>query len=535
MPVTESTMPDAGTTIPGVLALAARTRPQTEAVVDGERRLTYQRLRDEALAVTRSLMALGVQRGDRVALWAPNSIRWITTALGVAGAGAVLVPVNTRYKGDEADWVLRKSRARLLLVEDGFLGNDYLAMIGAVPGADRPVPALPDLVDVVTLAHEGSAAATPWEPFLHLGAGTPEDEAFARWASVQADDASDVLFTSGTTGNPKAAMTTHRQNVLTYRAWCERTGVTSGDRYLIINPMFHCFGYKAGVLACLLQGATMVLQPVFDVAETLRLVQDEAITVLPGPPTIYTSLLDAPDREQFDLSSLRVAVTGSAVVPVALVRRIRAELFPTVLTAYGLTESCGTVTACRVEDDDETVARTAGSPIDGVEVLAVDAERHPVPQGEDGDILVRGYNVMLGYLDDPQATAEAVDRDGWLATGDVGRFDEHGRLTITGRSKEMFVVGGFNVYPAEIEQVLTRHDAVSDAAVVGVPDTRLGEVGHAYVTVRPGTEASSAELVDYCRERLANFKAPREVLIVEAFPRNASGKVRKTELRDSPR
>lgn len=523
-------MPTDGTTLPGVLALAADDFPQTEAVVDGETRLTYRQLRDAALVVTKSLMALGIGRGDRVALWAPNSCRWIVAALGVACAGAVLVPVNTRYKGDEARWLLERSRARLLLVENGFLGNDYLAMVGVGRAAELPVPQLPELAHVVSLDQGDVAGATAWESFLRLGARIPDAEAVARSASVGPDDVSDILFTSGTTGRPKGAMTSHRQNVLTYRAWCARTGVARGDRYLIINPMFHCFGYKAGMLACLLQGATMVLQSVFDVAESLRLVQDESITVLPGPPTVYTSLLDAPGRERYDLSSLRLAVTGSAVVPVALVKRIRAELFPTVLTAYGLTESCGTVTVCSGEDDDETVARTAGRPIDGVEVLVVDGERRPRPPGEDGEILVRGYNVMLGYLDDPDASAETVDRDGWLATGDVGRLDGQGGLTITGRSKEMFVVGGFNVYPAEIEQVLSRHDAVSEAAVIGVPEARLGEVGRAYVTLRPGAETSPAELVGHCRERLANFKVPREVVIVEDFPRNAAGKVRKTAL-----
>ncbi|MFF1461862.1 FadD3 family acyl-CoA ligase [Streptomyces sp. NPDC058330] len=535
------------TTVPAVLARAAETHPDAEALVDGDLRLTNRQLHERTLAVTRSLMALGVQRGERVALWAPNSARWITAALGVLGAGAVLVPVNTRYKGDEARWLLEKSRARLLLVENGFLGNDYLDMIGAVVGAvsgegtvgeQSPVPGLPGLAHVIDLAEpaadegqgEGDPRATPWAAFLSLGASVPAADAEARAASVREDDVSDVLFTSGTTGRPKGVMTTHRQNVRTYLGWSQRTGLTRGDRYLIISPMFHCFGYKAGVLACLLRGATMVLQPVFDVAGTLRLIEAETITVLPGPPTIFTTLLDAPGRDEHDLSSLRLAVTGAATVPVALVRRVRAELFPVVVTAYGLTESCGTVTVCRADDDDETVARTAGRPIDGVEVRVAGPDRRPLPAGEAGEVLVRGYNVMLGYLDDPRATADTVDDRGWLATGDVGHLDEAGRLTLTGRIKEMFVVGGFNVYPAEIEELLSRHDAVSEAAVIGVPDERMGEVGRAYVTLRPGVEATPAELTAFCRERLANFKVPREVVVLDVFPRNAAGKISKTDL-----
>ncbi|WP_306316906.1 MULTISPECIES: FadD3 family acyl-CoA ligase [unclassified Streptomyces] len=527
---------DHSATVPAVLARAADAFPDAEALVDGDVRLTNRQLHADALAVTRSLLALGVRRGERVALWAPNSARWITAALGVLGAGAVLVPVNTRYKGDEARWVLERSRARLLLVENGFLGNDYVGMLDAVVVGERgPVPGLPELAHVVDLADAdggNTSSATPWPAFLRLGATVPAADATARAAGVREDDVSDVLFTSGTTGRPKGVMTTHRQNVRTYLAWSKRTGLARGDRYLIISPMFHCFGYKAGVLACLLRGATMVLQQVFDAAETLRIVEDESITVLPGPPTIFTTLLDAPGRDRHDLSSLRLAVTGAATVPVALVTRVRAELFPVVVTAYGLTESCGTVTVCRADDSDETIARTSGRPIDGVRVRVVDAARRPLPAGQDGEVLVRGYNVMLGYLDDPEATAEAVDDEGWLATGDVGHLDEDGRLTLTGRSKEMYVVGGFNVYPAEVEQLLSRHEAVAEAAVVGVPDERLGEVGRAYVTLRTAAETTPAELAGFCRAHLANFKVPREVVVLDTFPRNAAGKIRKTDLTD---
>uniref|UniRef100_A0AAU3H7X2 FadD3 family acyl-CoA ligase n=1 Tax=Streptomyces sp. NBC_01401 TaxID=2903854 RepID=A0AAU3H7X2_9ACTN len=531
-------------TIPAALDLAAARHPDREAVVDGDVRLTWAQLRDRVRAAAKSLITLGVEAGDRIAVWAPNSHRWVIAALATTSAGAVLVPVNTRYKGDEARWLLERGGARLLFVENGFLGKDFLAMLGArqEPGGDgRPVPELPALRGVVTLdrteglgtENHGTArqGTLPWGDFIRHGAHLPATDATARAAAVGPDDPSDLLFTSGTTGRPKGALTTHRQNLATYRAWSGRTGVTGDDRYLVINPLFHCFGYKAGVLACLVRGTTMVLHPVFDVELALRAVEAERITVLPGPPTIYTELLDAPGRDRFDLSSLRLAVTGAAVVPVALVRRMRAELFPEVLTAYGLTESCGTVTVCSADDDAETVALTAGRPIDGTEVLVADDSRRPLPAGQDGRILVRGYHVMLGYLDDPQATAAAVDGDGWLDTGDIGHLDARGNLVLTGRSKDMFVVGGFNVYPAEVEQVLAGHDAVAEAAVVGVPDARLGEVGRAYVTIRPGAEAGPDDLVGHCREHLANFKVPREVVVIGTFPRNATGKVDKAVLR----
>ncbi|GAA4380720.1 FadD3 family acyl-CoA ligase [Actinomadura sp. NPDC048032] len=513
-------------TVPGLVARAAREFPDAEAVVDGDVRVTFAELREQVRQATGAFVGAGIEPGDRISVWAPNGLRWIVTVLGALGAGATLVPLNTRYKGDEARWPLSKAGAKILFVEDGFLGIDYPGMLG-VDGSGAP--GLPALRTVVTFNGAARPGVISWDDFTAKAA--PPDEADARAAAVAPDDVADILFTSGTTGRPKGVVVTHEQNVRTYRAWAGRTGVRAGDRYLIVNPMFHTFGYKAGVLACVIQGATMVLQRTFDVPETLRLIERERITVLPGPPTIYTALLDAPGRDERDLSSLRLAVTGAGDVPVALVRRIKEELFPEVVTAYGLTESSGTVTACSVDDDDETIATTSGRPIADVEVAIVDGDGERVPPGTDGAILVRGYNVMKGYLDDPEATAETV-RDGWLDTGDRGRVDERGNITITGRTKEMFVVGGFNVYPAEVENVLARHDAVAESGVVGVPDARMGEVGRAYVRLRPGRTATRDELVAHCRERLANFKVPREVVFVDDLPKTASGKIWRVKLKE---
>lgn len=521
-------------TIPALVERAARDHGDHEAVVDGAHRLTFGDLRTAAREVARALIAAGVRRGDRVALWAPNSHRWIAAALGTAEAGAVLVPVNTRYKGAEARDIVRRSGAVLLLTDDTFLGNGYLDMLRGEAPADAGWAAagLPALRHAVTLDPDGTRRphATPWTEFLAAGEAVSPGLAEERRRSVGADDTADILFTSGTTGTPKGAMCTHGQNVRTYQAWSDRTGLRQDDRYLVVNPMFHCFGYKAGVLACLLKGTTMVLQPVFEAAQTLRLVETERITVLPGPPTVYTTLLDSPERSRHDLTSLRLAVTGSADVPVSLVRRVRTELFPEVLTAYGLTESCGTVSVCTLGDDDETVASTSGRPVDGVEVRIAAPDGTPAAAGEDGEILVRGHTVMRGYLDDPDATARAL-HGGWLHTGDVGRLDPSGNLVLTGRSKDMFTVGGFNVYPAEVEQVLARHPAVSTCVVVPVPDARLGEVGHAHVVPRPGASPDPGQLLAHCREHLANFKAPRGVTLTPDLPRNASGKPDRALLR----
>ena len=310
-------------------------------------------------------------------------------------------------------------------------------------------------------------------------------------------------------------------------------GLRAGDRYLVVAPFFHAFGYKAGWLSALIMGATILPQAVFDVSAVLARIGRDRVSMLPGPPALYQTILQSPDRAEHDLSSLRLAVTGAASIPVQLIRDMREVLgFETVITGYGLTEACGIATMCRFDDDPETIATTSGRAIPGVEVLVVDDSGAEVPRGEPGEVVVRGYNIMKGYLDDPEQTAETIDADGWLHTGDIGVMNERGYLRITDRKKDMFIVGGFNAYPAEIEHVLLTHPAIADAAVIGVPDPRLGEVGRAFVVAAAGSQVpETPELIAWCRERMANFKVPREVAVVEALPRNASGKVMKFVLR----
>jgi HIP---CoA ligase len=495
-------------TIPALVETAAAAYGDAEAVVDGDRRVSFVQLAALVHAAAGECIRRGVEPGDRVGIWAPNSLDWIVAALGALSAGGVLVPLNTRYKGEEASWILDRSGAKLCFVSPPFLGNDYPAMLGDRPG-------------VVVLN------AALWR------AG-PTHEVAMRIAEVHPDDTGDLIFTSGTTGKPKGVVTSHSQTLRVFDAWARIVGLRTGDRYLVVNPFFHTFGYKAGIIACLLRGATIVPQPVFDVAAVLDLIERERITVLPGPPTLHQAILDAPDRAQRDISSLRLVVTGAAVVPVVLVERLRDELtVETVLTAYGLTEATGTVTMCRQGDDPETIATTSGRAIPDTEVRIVDTDGNEVATGEPGEVVVRGYNVMKGYYEDPDATAQTIDADGWLHTGDIAVMDAAGNVRITDRLKDMYVVGGFNAYPAEVEQVIARHEGVAECAVVGVPDERLGEVGVAFIVARPGATIDPDEVVAWCRERMANFKAPRSVALVESLPRNASGKVLKFELRDA--
>ena len=528
-------------TVPNLVEDAATRHASIEALVDGDRRLTYEQLAPEVDRYARGFVAAGLGVGDRVGVWGPNCAEWMLAALGVLRAGGVIVPLNTRFKGGEAAYILRNSGAKLLVTVRGFLGFDYPAMLG-----DEDVVPLSQIV----LLRDESADddAEPLTPvpivgladFLDAGERVDPETTSARAAALRPDDISDLIFTSGTTGHPKGAVTTHAQSLRTFGTWASIVGLGSGERYLIVNPFFHTFGYKAGILACLMAGATVVPEPVFDAGAVLRRIEAERISVLPGPPTLYQTLLGDPDRGKHDLSSLRLGVTGAAAVPVELVRAMDEELgFTTVLTAYGLTESCGTVTMCRVSDPPEIVARTSGRAIPGLEVRIV-ADGREVPTGEPGEIVVRGYTVMSGYWGNAEATAEAIDSDGWLHTGDIGLMDAHGNVTITDRVKDMYVVGGFNAYPAEIEAILRGHEAVAQAAVVGVPDERMGEVGCAYIVPAPGALSGDSDeeaddlgrtILGWSRGAMANYKVPRGVVLVDALPMNASGKVLKRELR----
>ena len=327
-------------------------------------------------------------------------------------------------------------------------------------------------------------------------------------------------------------MSTHRQDLGVATAWAECAQLTSDDRYLVVNPFFHSFGYKAGILACLVSGAALVPMRVFHAGLAMQLIESERITVLPGAPAIYQTLLDYPTRPFHDLSSLRLAVTGAAMVPVALIERIRQQLsFDTVLTAYGLTEAV-VATMCRPGDAPEIVASSSGRAAAGFEVRIAGPDGAPASPGEPGEILLRGPNVMAGYLDDPAATRAAIDAEGWLHTGDVGHLDPEGYLTITDRLTDMYICGGFNVYPAEVEQVLARLDGVAESAVIGVPDERLGEVGWAYVVPQPGHQLTAGRVIEFCRDCLASYKVPRQVVFCPALPRTASGKTLKRVLRE---
>jgi len=475
-------------TIPEMVLSAADRFGDAQAIVDGPLCLTFAEVVDRIRCAAGAFVDIGVGKGDRVAIWAPNSAEWIISAFGLLTAGGVLVPVNTRFKTEEAADIISRSAAKAVLVQKGFLGQDYTAPAG---------------IPVIELKSDFLSSGAPFE------------------RAVDDTDISDIIFTSGTTGRPKGAMMNHRQTLRMYEEWATLADLREGDRYLQINPYFHTFGLKAGLITSFLRGATMLPVAVFDVDAVVDLIERERVTMLPGPPTLYHSLLAVPEKAR--LSTLRAGVTGAADIPVELVRRIHGELpFQTLMTGYGLTEA-GNVTLSRPGDSFEDVATTAGLPCEGVEVRIAD----------DGEVLVRGYGVMQGYLDDPAATAQAIDGNGWLHTGDLGNFDKSGRLRIDGRKKDMFIVGGFNAYPAEIEGFMLEHPAVAQVAVIGVPDQRLGQAGKAFVVPTHNAKGTVSEqdLIAWCRDRMAGFKAPRYIEFLDELPLNATGKVMKDQLR----
>ncbi|NRA42942.1 MAG: AMP-binding protein [Pseudomonadales bacterium] len=520
-------------TLRQVLEQAADQYGYKTAIKEAHVELSFAELEHMSWHAASAFSAKGVTKGDRVAIWAPNVYEWIVSAIGLELLGAVLVPLNTRWKGAEVADVLNRADVKLLLTVESFQASPsseirYCDLLES--------EALNTVAEIVLL--RGEPSHTPQENVISFAdfllAGEQADMALVKAAAEQvtADDIMDMLPTSGTTGKPKLVMCAHGQNLRTVATWAHTNGLHAEDNYLIINPFFHSFGYKAGWLACLITGATIYPVLSFDLDAVLQQIADDKISMLPGPPTIYQSILAHPQRDQYDLSSLRLAVTGAAPVPVELVNRMRNEMdFEVVVTAYGMTETSGFVSICRPDDPAEIISGSSGRAMDGIEVKIVDADGQSLPAGETGEIWVRGYNVMQGYFGNPEATQETITEDGWLKTGDVGVMDADGYIDITDRIKDMIISGGFNVYPAELENSISAIDGVVQVAIIGVPDARMGEVGKAFIVKAPGSNLSIDEVTAFCKANMANYKVPRSIEFIDIMPMNASGKILKTELR----
>ncbi|MCZ2810594.1 MULTISPECIES: AMP-binding protein [unclassified Modestobacter] len=522
-----STVPLLGDTIGDDLDRTAARVGDHEALVECAtgRRWTYPELVTEVDACALGLDALGVAKGDRVGIWAPNCAEWVFVQYGTAKLGAVLVNINPAYRTHELSYVLRQAGISVLVAAPEFKGSDYRAMVDEVRGD------CPDLREVVFLGDE------EWTQLLDTGRAGDRARLAERAAQLSPDDPINIQYTSGTTGFPKGATLTHHNLLNNGFSVGEGCGYTEADRVCIPVPYYHCFGMGMGNLGCTSHGATMVIPaPGFDPAATLRAVQDERCTSLYGVPTMFIAELALPDFASYDLSSLRTGIMAGSPCPVEVMKRVVEEMgMAEVTICYGMTETSPVSTQTAAEDDLERRTSTVGRVHPHLEVKVVDPNTGlTVPRGQTGEFCTRGYSVMLGYWDEPEKTAEVLDAARWMHTGDLAVMDDAGYLNIVGRIKDMVIRGGENVYPREIEEFLFTHPDVVEAQVIGVPDERFGEELMAWVRLRAEAEPLTAEgLRAFCAGKLAHYKVPRYVKVVDAFPMTVTGKVRKVEMRET--
>lgn len=512
------------TTIPQLLTRAAQRAPNQPALVAHDGQITFAELEHEADKVARAFIAAGLRKGERVALWAPNMWEWVASAVGIQRAGGVLIPLNTRLRGGEVADIVRRAEVKYLISIGEFLGRYYPDMLAGenLPGLRRHV-----VLRSQNPKHES------WSHFLAAGEAVKEDIFTARAAEVGPDDIADIMFTSGTTGLPKGAVFDHKRSIGGGQAWVNICSLTADDRFCTFGPFSHNASYKAGWVAGLITGTTVYWPEAYDAASILSLIASNKITVMPAPPTVWLEAHAYPNRKDFDISSLRYLSTGATTVPIELMRRLKRDMGIKVLsTGYGMTECCGSATHTLPGDDIELIATTVGKPIAGTEIKIVNDHGDECPAGEAGEVLIRDGKLLIEYLDNPTATRDALDRDGWLHSGDVGIMQANGYLKITDRLKDMYIVGGFNVYPAEIERQMSSLEGLYTCAIIGVPDQRLGEVGHAFIVRAPGSSLTEAEVLAWSKTNLANYKIPRGITFLDELPLNSTGKVLKFKLKE---
>jgi fatty-acyl-CoA synthase len=519
-----STKPLLGETIDTNLRRAVARFPDREALVDVPtgRRWTYRELDAATDELARGLLARGIARGDRVGIWAPNCAEWFFTQYATARIGAILVNINPAYRTHELEYVLRQAGIGTLISAVQFKTSDYRAMVEQVR------PSLETLPDVIFLGEPS------WDELLAAGAEVGADEVAARSAQLSFDDPINIQYTSGTTGFPKGATLSHH-NILNNGYFVgEGMGYTEVDRICVPVPFYHCFGMVMGNLGATSHGACVVIPaPGFDPAATLQAVQDEKCTSLYGVPTMFIAELGLENFATYDLSSLRTGCMAGSPCPVEVMKRVITEMnMEEVTIAYGMTETSPVSTQTRKDDSLDRRTSTVGRVHPHVEVMVVDPETSlPVPCGQPGELCTRAYSVMIGYWNEPEKTAEVL-RNGWMHTGDLATMDTEGYVNIVGRIKDLVIRGGENVYPREVEEFLYTHPDVVDAQVIGVPDQKYGEELMAWVRLRDGASMDAAALRAFCDGKLAHYKIPRYVHVVDEFPMTVTGKVRKVEMRE---
>ncbi|ABA89204.2 acyl-CoA synthetase, AMP-forming [Syntrophotalea carbinolica DSM 2380] len=517
--------------------------PDNDALVYPDQGLRYSYKEFNAICdgVAKGLLAMGVGKGDHIAIWATNVPQWVILQFASAKIGAILVTVNTNYKAVELEYVLKQSDTTTLFLVSGFKDTDYVeTLYSVVPELRNAEPGqlqserLPFLKNVVFLGERDYAGMRRWHDLEVLGEGVENDQLSAVQKLLDEHQVINMQYTSGTTGFPKGVMLTHHNVINNGFNIGECMRFTEKDRLCIPVPFFHCFGCVLGVMACVTHGSTMVPVETFSAEAVLRTVQTERCTALHGVPTMFIAELDHPAFDRYDLSSLRTGIMAGSPCPTEVMKRVIREMYMTEITiAYGQTESSPVITQTRTDDPVELRVATVGRALPDVEVKIADIETgQRLPPGRQGELCTRGYLVMKGYYKMPDETARVIDEDGWLHTGDLAVMDENGYCKITGRIKNMIIRGGENIYPREIEEFLYTHSKVADVQVYGVPDVKYGEQVMAAIKLKENTSATSEEIQDFCRGRIANYKVPRYIKFVDEFPMTASGKIQKFKLRE---
>ena len=511
-------------TIPQNLARTVAEHSDRDALVAVEQgiRFTYAQFADEVDHLARGLMGIGVAKGDRVGIWSPNYAEWVLVQYATARIGAILVTINPAYRSSELEYVLKQSGISVLVAVESFLSSDYRAMVDEVW---ERVPA-----GRVVYLHTAD-----WDDLLAAAGAVSHDQLERRSAQLEPDDAINIQYTSGTTGFPKGATLSHR-NILNNGLFIgEACKYTPEDRVCIPVPFYHCFGMVLGNLACTTHGSAMVIPAAgFNAGATLHAVAAERCTSLYGVPTMFIAELGEPDLDSYDLSSLRTGIMAGSPCPIEVMRQVVDQMnMAEVTIAYGMTETSPVSTQTSAGDPLEKRVTTVGRVHPHVEIRIVDpATGQIVPRGTSGEFQTRGYSVMLGYWNDPERTAEAIDADGWMHTGDLAVMDDEGYVNIVGRIKDMIIRGGENVYPREIEEFLYTHPDIADVQVIGVPDVRYGEEIMAWIQLREGSNATTEDIKDYCRGSIAHYKVPRHIKFTDTFPMTITGKIQKFKMRE---
>jgi acyl-CoA synthetase (AMP-forming)/AMP-acid ligase II len=514
-------------TLSDFLRSAAETFPDRTAVYFEDRIISYRELDEMASRFASGLLKAGIQKGDRVGLYMPNYPEWVTAFFGIARMGGVIVPMNTRYRGKEVDYIMNNSEATGLVMSNTFLSSNYVEIVDTVWSN------IPKLKKVVVLGDQKTDEMDRFEDIIESGKDHASHEELQRIEEeIKEEDAVFILYTSGTTGEPKGAMLSNLNIAKNAEQIAQVMNQNEKDNTLIVVPFFHCFGCVIGITASVGGGSGMVPMPSFNADEGLMNIEKFGVSIVHGVPTMFIEYLEVLKKKKFDMTTVRTGVMAGAPCPVEVMKGASDVMGANIVIAYGLTEASPVITMTRLDDELADRVETVGYALPEQDVRIVDDDHNEVPRGETGELCVKGYNVMIGYFKKPEATAEAIDRDGWLYSGDLSTMDERGYVKIVGRKKDMYISGGFNVYPRELEEYLFTHPDVENVSVIGVPDPKFGEVGMAVIKRRTGSSVKEEDIISFCKGNIANFKVPRYVWFVDEYPMTQSGKIQKFRLQE---